>query len=307
MTPATLTDRQIAQRLRLVATVVTPSQGVRNEIVEVGENSVTVESERTGTRRRIPFGDLRHADQVTTNGVIVRVLAQVVGLCVNEEITEAPPAAPATADPSAEERLLQFYFRAKEWVEKESPWSIEEVGRYDLEQLADHEFLGEYAWALYVAGFKASTVAAKWSALETAWRGFYPAAIDESARHAALAIIAHEKKANAILQIANRIRDAAGGWPSFKQTYCYSAEALGALPWMGPANRRFLARNLGIGDFGKPDRWIERLATTFGFVTPDTMLEVIRHRAGDSLGRSDFYLWAYLSDNPDALLPLILA
>jgi uncharacterized protein (TIGR00725 family) len=303
MSPSELTDQQIAQRLRLVAAVITPAQGVRNEIVEVAADSVTVESERTGTRRRIPFRDLRHADQITTNGVIVRVLAQVLGLGVSDEPREARPAAPTTSAPPAEKELLQFYLRAKDWVEKESPWSIDEVGRYDPSRLADHEFLGEYAWALYVSGFKASTVAAKWSALERAWQAFNPAAINKSARDAAFAVIAHPKKANAILEVATRIREAKGGWPSFKEAHCRSADALGALPWMGPANRRFLARNLGIGDFGKPDRWIERLAAAFRFDTTDHMLEVIRGQTDDSPSRSDFYLWAYLSDNPDALPP----
>jgi hypothetical protein len=48
--------------------------------VDVGTDSVTVVSERTGNRRTIPYRDLRQAEAVRTNGVIVRVLAQILGL-----------------------------------------------------------------------------------------------------------------------------------------------------------------------------------------------------------------------------------
>src|SRR6266545_2892315 len=69
------TDEQIARRLRLIVTVRTEALSVPNEIIEVGDNSVTVRSERTGTPRTVPFRDLRNAESVTTHGQIVRTLA----------------------------------------------------------------------------------------------------------------------------------------------------------------------------------------------------------------------------------------
>ena len=74
------TDEDIARRLGLLVTVRTEALGVQNNIVEVHNDRVVVQSERTDELRTIPFRDLRRASEVTTNGQIVRVLAVILGL-----------------------------------------------------------------------------------------------------------------------------------------------------------------------------------------------------------------------------------
>ncbi len=93
----------------------------------------------------------------------------------------------------------------------------------------------------------------------------------------------------------------AKGWAAFKAAYVADETMLGQLAWMGEANRRFLARNLGLARVGKPDRWLLRLADFFGFASLDSALSVIEASVGDDPGLADAYIWAYLSENPAAL------
>ena len=114
-------------------------------------------------------------------------------------------------------------------------------------------------------------------------------------------VIAHAKKADAILSVARLI--AKETWPKFKSQYCRNTESLGTLPWMGSANRRLVSRNLGLEDVGKSDIWLLRAAQRFDFETVDKMLTFVSNTVGDSPAVADLYLWAFLSDNPGALRP----
>ncbi len=87
MSGVQLTDEEIAYRLDLLVAVRTPKQRVRNDILEVRADCVRLKSERTGNPREIPFRDLRQADKASTHGVIVRVLARILGLYAGPEMT----------------------------------------------------------------------------------------------------------------------------------------------------------------------------------------------------------------------------
>jgi hypothetical protein len=293
-----MTDKEIADRLRLVAAVVTPSQGIRNDIIEVGTDRVVVRSARTGKLREIPYRDLRNAANVAANGVIVGVLARILGLDHGLEEKDTEPQSTTIAP--THDALIQFYRDAKRWADANSDW-IEPVEKHDLEKLTAQEFLAAYAWAVYVSAFKARTVGKKWDALKKAWRGFDPQLMNDQSREEALKVIAHEKKANAILSVARLIVKTT--WPKFKSQYCYNADSLGPLPWMGVANRRLVAKNLGLEDVGKADIWLRRVADKFDFENVDDMLTFISNTVGDSPSVADLYLWAFLSDNPGALTP----
>jgi hypothetical protein len=107
MTAVPISDEEIAARLHLIAAVVTPTQGIRNDIIRVEADRVTVKSARTGKLREIPFRELRQADKVSSNGVIVRVLARVVGLYSGPEM-EAEAEGEAVETPSSPPPALRF-------------------------------------------------------------------------------------------------------------------------------------------------------------------------------------------------------
>lgn len=73
-----MNDNEIAARLRLVDVVWTPTGRYRNQVLAVGETSVTIVSEVTGNERVIPFQHIR--EWRTTNGCIIRSFRILLGL-----------------------------------------------------------------------------------------------------------------------------------------------------------------------------------------------------------------------------------
>ena len=69
-----MTDSAMALHFTALDEVFTPVHNVRNRIVRVTHHSVVVCSDRTGRDREIPFADVRNADCVSRNGVVVRAL-----------------------------------------------------------------------------------------------------------------------------------------------------------------------------------------------------------------------------------------
>lgn len=306
-----MTDKDIARRLAQLDAVYTPAQRIRNDIIAVEADAVVVCSERTDVHRRVPFRDIRNADNVTTNGVVARALKAAIEshggdtpLASRGDANDHPSACWAPSKPRPHGRpnpggMVEWFTAAKAWVAANTDW-VESV-RWDRDPalLTPAEFLAEYAWAVYVSGFKAGTVSVKWTALSKAWKQFNPGAIGEAERAAARQFINHESKTGAIVTVAKMI--ASSGWPEFRATYLVDTESIAWLPWMGPANRRFLARNLRIADVGKPDRWLVRFAEYFGYADVDEALGVICDEVGDPPGLADAYIWAYLAENPTAL------
>jgi hypothetical protein len=295
-----LTDAQIRDRLEFVGSVITPAQRIENRIVRVAHDRVVVASARTSTEREIPYDDLRRAPYVTRHGVIVRALARVLGLLPDPD--ETVPAAPPSLTPSQEPAhgdIIEFYLRAKTWATEQSDWFEEFPWDRDPTMLTEQEFMADYAWAVYCSGFRARALRTLWSPLSKAWNEFEPARMNEAARVSSLEVLGHTGKSQAVLAVAKLIGDM--GWAAFRTAYCVNADTLGELPWMGPANKRFLARNLRIQNVAKPDIWMLRLAVAFGFASVDMMMAAIEAGTGDDPGRADAYLWAYMSDNPYSL------
>jgi hypothetical protein len=69
-----MTDTAMVLHFGPITEVFTPRHHVRNRIEGVTPHSVKVRSDRTGRLREIPFADIRNADNVTRNGVVVRAL-----------------------------------------------------------------------------------------------------------------------------------------------------------------------------------------------------------------------------------------
>lgn len=305
-TEADVTDEEMAEILRDLEVVWTPRRRVRNEIVRVVEGAVVVCSERTDRERVIPFSAIRRAARATTNGSVARGLHEAVFARAEGDPRSrtAPPFefAPSRPEPDGAERpreMVDWYRSAREWVDENSDWVKSVDWNRDPAGLTAQQFLAEYAWAVYVSGFKARTVRIKWASLRAAWHDFQPGLIDDEARRNALALIAHKSKTSAILHTARMI--AGTEWSRFRESFLANEDSIGRLSWMGPANRRFLARNLRLADNGKPDRWLIRFAERFGYRSVDAALAVIENATGDTPGLADVYVWAYLSEHPSAL------
>lgn len=73
-------DEQIAASLKGLGFVETCSQGIRNKIVKVGTDRVTVRSERTGNDRVITFNSVRDWAVGRSNSRVRLALAVALGL-----------------------------------------------------------------------------------------------------------------------------------------------------------------------------------------------------------------------------------
>ena len=67
---------------------------------------------------------------------------------------------------------------------------------------------------------------------------------------------------------------------------------LETLPWIGPITKYHLARNIGL-DVIKPDRHLTRIASRYGYASPDVMCREIAAEVGERVGVIDVILWRY--------------
>lgn len=145
---------------------------------------------------------------------------------------------------------------------EEYKWLINVAVKTDISKLEKKEFLNRYAWVVYVSGFKVSIIDGIWEALKEAFYGFSPEKIQDACIHRAMKEFRHERKARAVVDTANILRQM--NWGAFAEEYLSSLSRMERLPFIGPATRYHLARNLGMG-YAKPDRHLLRIAEYCGF------------------------------------------
>jgi len=148
-----------------------------------------------------------------------------------------------------------------------------------LEQQTPAAFLQEYVWVVLNAGMReqvARTIYGRFLA------GRDPAAIGHPGKRVAVerALREHEAWFATLLAAEDKLA------------------YLESLPWVGPATKYHLARNLGI-EVVKPDRHLVRLAARFGYASPDALCRAIQVEGmippGPELrlGTIDLVLWRY--------------
>ena len=176
--------------------------------------------------------------------------------------------------------------------------------------IALDDFIREYAWVVFNSGIHMRTIRKKWDALENAFRDWNCAAILEnrsSVEAEALKVLNHQKKVGAIFHTAQVVMEQ--GWAEIEAKILdgmvkdgsgniYPSEqffaCVCALPWMGRANSRFLAKNLGF-DLAKNDRHLRRLAEEYGH-TPDAdgvqrFVEKVSQCVGGRISVVETVLW----------------
>ena len=184
-------------------------------------------------------------------------------------------------------QILALYERALSAISGNSQ-VMEEVERARSLNPASttcNDFIREYAWVVFVSGFKVSTVRRKIDALQNVFQNWDCQAILQdraTVRAEAMKIIKNSKKIDAILKavdFVNRqswatvknallggiIRTDTGVYPT-QQFWDYIDNAYRSrdFAFMGPTNRRYLAKNLGF-DLAKNDRHLTRLAVQHSY------------------------------------------
>ena len=208
----------------------------------------------------------------------------------------------------ARKGLLKHFKVAMAWVEQNGKDQLECFRWLTPDGLTRDGFFAQYVHVVLVTGYRVSIVEAKYPRLNVAFMDYDCDAIakfPEEVREAALQVIHNEKKMDAIISTAVRLADS--DWEEFK------AELTGPLPlsaiaslglFMGPANKRFLARNIGL-DYAKPDRMLTRVAEEFGYRDSTVfrnrkrppgalrMVAALQEATGERPGVIDYILWEY--------------
>lgn len=180
--------------------------------------------------------------------------------------------------------------------------NIEELSHIDF--ILEEDFMPEYVFSVYSAGFKASVVTKKFNQLLYAHNIFDAngkfidaLSINRSQQmsyNLALGVIGNKAKAKAIQD--TRATIAATGWEAFHRTYLKGKEPekIRGLPFMGPALSCHVARNLGNVNVAKPDVHLNRLAQHYGIESAQKLCETI---SGYPAAYNDLVLWLASADH----------
>lgn len=156
------------------------------------------------------------------------------------------------------------------------------------------DFVREAAWVVLSAGMRESVVRRVFGPLSDTLCYFDPeklASRSDIARTAALKIFRHERKIDAIFEIAevaNRM-----GEKAIQDVLAHQPESfLCSLPYIGPVTWRHLAKNLG-APVAKADRHLVRIAQATHRTSVDTLCDEISTWLGEPVAVVDIVLWRW--------------
>jgi hypothetical protein len=157
------------------------------------------------------------------------------------------------------------------------------------------DFFEQYVWCVYVSGFNAAIVAAKWPQLTKAWMGFNPYMCEKNQYLEADKVISNSKKNLEITKISQEIRACGSKFVDrFTRKYLDDRYKMQRLPFMGETTSYHLARNLGF-DYVKPDLHLTRLMKLFNFGSAEVMCQHVNNRTGCPIPLVDFAMFCYAS------------
>ncbi len=159
------------------------------------------------------------------------------------------------------------------------------------------DFLAEYAWVVYVAGFRVATIEKKFPALTQAFKNFD---IERLRRirslKPVLRVFGNRARARSFLRGAQMISEE--GFSNFKKRVAVEGpDALVKLPGIGPITKNHLARNVGLASVAKNDIWVGRLVKLFRASSHTEMVEYLSRRHKMKPGVVDLILWRFCADH----------
>ena len=191
------------------------------------------------------------------------------------------------------ESLMAAFRRAESYVKEHYPqdleWSLSSIEKH-IDEITEDDFFAEYAFAVYVSGFRASVVQKHWPSIRDAYSRFtvnFVVAHPEKVYAEAMKIIANERKVRSIIKGAQLIAEK--GWPTIREEVKWNIDALKQLPYIGDVLKYQVARNLGF-DVIKPDVHLIRMAEHYQ-LDPFKMCEKIKEETGLPLHVIDTIIW----------------
>lgn len=194
---------------------------------------------------------------------------------------------------------IKLFDTAKSYCQKNASAELKEAMRVDestFRNLKSKKFLAQYCWVIYASGFREAILAGVFGDLEDAFKGFD---LERLARtrsiQPALNVFNNKNKANAFLRGSKLIAEE--GFSAFKKRVrIEGVDALEKLPGIGPITKVHLAKNIGLLDVAKPDRWLERAAEMTSS-TVDELVGFLSAKYQVSRHVVDLIIWRYAADN----------
>ncbi len=197
-----------------------------------------------------------------------------------------------------------YFKHALEFAKTNYQETIDRISNTKFDQVSEAAFIEEYIWAVYVSGFRASTISNLWDRLmaahyETMWWACYyshddaPHLVRENAWKRAMDVFANARKVDAVIKTADVMRNGIKtmGWRAFRDTSLSTPEQLQALPFIGKITCYHLARNIGLLQYVKPDVHLVRMARVWQYESPQRMCEHLGGEYGLQPGIVDLVLW----------------
>jgi len=153
-----------------------------------------------------------------------------------------------------------------------------------------HYVLREGAWVIVNSGFRYAVARKLWPRIGEAFHDFDIERVTAECLPAALAVLRHERKMGAIVELARIIREQGIGL--IVADAARSPLLLTRLPYIGAVTCWHFAKLLG-ADVVKPDVHLVRAAKEAGYGTPLALCEAIKANTGDRLTVVDSVLWRY--------------
>ena len=193
-------------------------------------------------------------------------------------------------------KLEIFFKEARNYTRRNWPSELKyfrKLSRATFHDMSPDDFLEEYAWVVYAAGFKEAILERKFPAIKKAFRRFSVNYVRTMSNlRPVLKVFNYERKARNIIEGARMISEE--GFANFKQRAEKGGpKVLDELPGIGPATRNQLARNVGLADVAKPDRWIIRVTKLFKFHSYKKMIEHLSGKFKENYGVVDLILFRF--------------
>ncbi|NDY55842.1 hypothetical protein G3N56_03685 [Desulfovibrio sulfodismutans] len=158
------------------------------------------------------------------------------------------------------------------------------------------QFLSEYCWVVYASGFKESILSKYFPSIKLAFKNFDLESLSRMRGISrVLNVFNNEKKASWFLSGSKLIANE--GFTSFKKRLKKNGiDVLKELDGISDVTKFHLAKNIGLVDTEKPDRWIVRISEMCNSTTEE-LFEMLCKSYNLSRHVVDVVLWRYASQN----------
>lgn len=200
--------------------------------------------------------------------------------------------------------LLAAYVVAKDAVIKKGfVAEIEWQDSIAFDEIDETTFLRESAWVVLSSGMREAVIRKKFPQVSSAffeWESAKQIAKrSQLCQRRALLHFSHEPKIKAITSIAEYVFQQ--GFKSVRDRILREGiEYLVQFPYIGPATKYHLAKNIGIQAV-KPDRHLLRVTQKVGYESPLSMCSDISRMVGDKISVVDLVIWRYATLHKDYL------